>query len=748
MTQEATKTIRMGDKKLVRLRKPNTPVGNLPPPLWRLPHFDIDLLSNRITYPSHFSHMPHPNDWRYTPLFESRRADFLDQSRYFFQDREAIKTFVDNLGLEDIVAQNGGQKVTIIEGFAGPGTITSELISRKEVGKVIAMETSPRFCWALESLANDETLKDSEGKGPKDKLFVYDRDEGFHWWAYQELEQLGAFSDVKTLAEEPDRPAHRLSPLLFLAQLPNTVHGDQLYTQFIAAMGNGGWLFPYGRVKLAFIMPETLAKRGMAQAGSIERARIGTMAGIYAWQRICQSSEDLQPQTERFWPENLRAQRRALRSNRVISNENMAKGEMQLAMCALTAVPKVRQVQAWRRLSGLQDQVSPDVIEEERRVLAEEGEEMVKRVVAANAQKLQREEKTRPKPRRRHAIEFERLRQEREVMYTEKIAALKARYQELTGETIDEDNYNLVLIRERKKLSDARGKLSRRKKRKVKPQVVADADATVEEKEGGEEGVAAEEGEKGAVVEDGEREALVEEEEEAPRPELVVPPPPGYAELLELHKTYKTYNTWHRRDEKRAQSYENVFAEDEAVQLREQEEREEKLKALSKPAPEIEAPVGVEVDSLDYLLRGVYVLKTKSISAALARTFPGAESVLKRIAPDAEEFYERQRKEQEAMPHALAQGSGGKALTPPPLPPKSLRIHPDTPVCELSDEQWILLARTFEKWPFRPAHLFDESKVASVPMRKPPSEKGNKVVRWKRQVGLPELRAAGVESEE
>lgn len=49
------------------------------------------------------------------------------------------------------------------------------------------------------------------------------------------------------------------SPLLFIAQLPNTVHSEQLFAQLVHAISSRSWLFRYGRVRMIFIGGEHLA---------------------------------------------------------------------------------------------------------------------------------------------------------------------------------------------------------------------------------------------------------------------------------------------------------------------------------------------------------------------------------------------------------------------------------------------------------------------------------------------------------
>ena len=51
---------------------------------------------------------------------------------------------------------------------------------------------------------------------------------------------------------------------MFVAQLPNTVYGEQLFAQLVHAICSGFWLFKYGRVKMVFVCGESVAARALA----------------------------------------------------------------------------------------------------------------------------------------------------------------------------------------------------------------------------------------------------------------------------------------------------------------------------------------------------------------------------------------------------------------------------------------------------------------------------------------------------
>ena len=58
------------------------------------------------------------------------------------------------------------------------------------------------------------------------------------------------------------------SSIIFLCHLPNSVHGEQLYAQLVAAVASRGWLFQYGRVKMVVLCSEALALVSMRRASA------------------------------------------------------------------------------------------------------------------------------------------------------------------------------------------------------------------------------------------------------------------------------------------------------------------------------------------------------------------------------------------------------------------------------------------------------------------------------------------------
>jgi transcription factor 1 len=212
----------------------------------------------KIPAEHYWSHLADPALWHRSSLNKDKPG-FLGRHRYFLSNRKSVKELVDSIGLEDISQQNGGAKVTVVEAFAGAGTITSELLKRKEVGTVVALEQETTYLPWLEGLLKDPTVADTDGVSAKDKLKVLDRT-GFNWVTYEMMDEQGMLSHLQSVDDKTTKEATSLAPLVFIAQLPNSVHGDQLLAQLAAAASVGQWLFKYGKVKVVFICPEVMTK--------------------------------------------------------------------------------------------------------------------------------------------------------------------------------------------------------------------------------------------------------------------------------------------------------------------------------------------------------------------------------------------------------------------------------------------------------------------------------------------------------
>lgn len=266
--QEAAAKLTVQQETEVRRQKV---VDATPPPPYKLrvsarasgpPHLPMHARpveeQEKVSAQHYWSHLPDPALWHRSTLNKDKPG-FLGRHRYFLSNRKSVSELVDSIGLEDISQQNGGGKVTVVEAFAGAGTITSELLKRKEVGTVVALEQEPTYLPWLQGLVNDSTVADTDGVVAKDKLKVLDRT-GFNWVTYEMMDEQGMLAHLKTVDEKTTEEATSLAPLVFIAQLPNSVHGDQLLAQLAAAASVGQWLFKYGKVKMVFICPEIVTK--------------------------------------------------------------------------------------------------------------------------------------------------------------------------------------------------------------------------------------------------------------------------------------------------------------------------------------------------------------------------------------------------------------------------------------------------------------------------------------------------------
>lgn len=88
---------------------------------------------------------------------------------------------------------------------------------------------------------------------------------------------------------------------------------------------------------------------------------------------------------------------------------------------------------------------------------------------------------------------------------------------------------------------------------------------------------------------------------------------------------------------------------------------------------------GAEMDSFEYVLRNLFVLKRHSVSSALKHMAPGADNILKMLHSG----------------HPVMETMG------------PIEIDPETIVMDLTVEQFVCLAKLFDRWPFRPVHLFE-----------------------------------------
>lgn len=322
-------------------------------PLWKLLQEDPKCLDNYSPYEKQYmySHLPPADLWT-TDNIQGKRRGALGLARYFLTHRDTIKRLVDRMGLDELSAANGGKKVTILQALPGAGTITRELLTRSSVGRVVALEEQDQYRHWQESLRADPTVVDSEGVTAREKLHIINGS-GYHWDVFDQVEAEGHLDHLKPVREQTTQEASGPPPpLVFMAQLPNSVLGDQFFVQMMAAAAYGGWIFKYGRVKAVCVLPETMARKSIAAPASAERHKVSVLSRIASHMKILLPNVGLQPRAAHIFPPTLRALVRSLTLG-MISNENMAKAEHHVEMCAMEFVPRERQMWAWRQASGV-----------------------------------------------------------------------------------------------------------------------------------------------------------------------------------------------------------------------------------------------------------------------------------------------------------------------------------------------------------------------------------------------------------
>lgn len=119
-------------------------------------------------------HLPHPTQWKNTFSFTKEQHA---RHRYFVSNRDTARDIVAAIGLDDPARP----KATIIEAYAGPGTLTRELMLHGKVERVVSLEDVASFVPWLHKLYDDPALSEV-----RDKLRVLP-ESGFAWDTYETL---------------------------------------------------------------------------------------------------------------------------------------------------------------------------------------------------------------------------------------------------------------------------------------------------------------------------------------------------------------------------------------------------------------------------------------------------------------------------------------------------------------------------------------------------------------------------------
>ncbi|SNX84896.1 related to MTF1 - mitochondrial RNA polymerase specificity factor [Melanopsichium pennsylvanicum] len=298
-----------------------------------------------------YDHLDSRDEWKAAfPNSKQHQTSY----RYFVSNRNTIQEIIPHLGIQD--PERKGEKVTIIEGYPGPGTFTSELVKMDEVEKVIALESTPCYLEKLQVLQSQlEASKPGEGQ----RLDML-KESAYLWDTYNQLVESGRLAHlnnrVATLdggmvdfttndfipAEHSDASWQKLSPLMFFAQLPNTVYGEQLFAQIITAIAGRIWLFRHGRIQLGFICGESLAKRCLGEAGDkLSRGKLGTTVQCLADVGVHRYAHEFSPHSHHFFPPTMSVGPRVtLGGQSLIPNSNPSTGLTRTGMVMMTVTPK------------------------------------------------------------------------------------------------------------------------------------------------------------------------------------------------------------------------------------------------------------------------------------------------------------------------------------------------------------------------------------------------------------------------
>ncbi|KDN42289.1 S-adenosyl-L-methionine-dependent methyltransferase [Tilletiaria anomala UBC 951] len=252
---------------------------------------------------------------------------------FWVSNRKTINRIVEFMKLDQ------GPKKTVIEAWAGAGTVTNALVRHPSVEKVIALEDSTFYGSWLKRLPEDSPGFDSS------KL-IHLPLSGFKWETYTSIYHQGALDhlseDLKIPRSHHDADWQADSPLVFFAHLPNSVHGELLFAQLTAAIATRSWLFQLGRVKLCFVCSESMVRRILSQPGdTTNRSKIGTIAQCMTDIEWHIPGHELLPFKDHVYPPTgIIGLRLTLGSSYGIPNENVATGVGKQALSFVTLEPK------------------------------------------------------------------------------------------------------------------------------------------------------------------------------------------------------------------------------------------------------------------------------------------------------------------------------------------------------------------------------------------------------------------------
>lgn len=279
-------------------------------------------------------HLPHPSMWK--SMFAFNR-DQLAQNRYFVANRGTVDRIIDCLGLNERESQ--GIKTTIVDAYSGPGTFTRAFMQHPNVESVIAIDQAPRFLKYLEHLYHDPALSEVQHK-----LSIV-HDSAFNWSSYESLVNDGHLRHLegripKLGSNPPPMDWHATSPIIYFAQLPNTVHGEQLFAQIVHAISSRSWLFKFGRVKMVFVCGDTVSMRSLASPQDLRsRAKLGTVVQSLSTPRLLLTGDDLEPYASHMFPPTPSVGPRVPLTSVLIPNTNISSGLLKRKLSVLEVEP-------------------------------------------------------------------------------------------------------------------------------------------------------------------------------------------------------------------------------------------------------------------------------------------------------------------------------------------------------------------------------------------------------------------------
>ncbi len=319
-------------------------------------------------HPLVHNHLPLPFEW---PLAFAKAKgigrQFTSAHTFFVSNKNTVQRMVDSLELEK------GAPKTILEVYPGPGVATRAFLAHPNVEKVIAIENHTGYTEWFLRLMQDPTVDTS-------KLHFL-KDSGFHWEAYSTLFRQGAFDHLTSkMADGPTAAAisgdgpesetgeqrrERLAnavdpslyipqkshkdadwqaecPIIFFAQLPNSVHGELLFVQLTNAIAERSWLHQLGRIKMAFVCSESIMRRITAPPGdAILRNRISTTTQLLADIDWYLQGDELIPFKDHVYPPTgIVGLRMTKQSSEALPADNVSSGMTKQALSFGVLTPK------------------------------------------------------------------------------------------------------------------------------------------------------------------------------------------------------------------------------------------------------------------------------------------------------------------------------------------------------------------------------------------------------------------------